>query len=373
MSMLERVQAELWSAEDEQKLIKECPNFETSQNEDELEAWRLLSYFYDDAILSDLFTYGLRIGRLTATKGKFSFYHALCQVLVYPPFTGSLDTLRFVLQMIVYIKIDGHTRPFGPVSPHPMVMETFHNLRAKYSGKSRDDGTREDEGAVALALWKDTNPTSDDHICNVLANLHLEIDRWKDSQLRTPVYSQIEQQVFVVDTDDLVLLVAAIQKTSSMECNVLLDNARVVLPDGTNPFSFGHLETIKNQFAVENERKYRLRKKLLVERGEAAGRDLHVFDIPDGDPDPVYIYAKDIEPGELRVLAGEVMPYRYPVCSKHYSKRYVDTLADVGASRRISTTTVTHFRRHSRAQSPDFVPRISSNVENPIEIQDDDE
>ncbi|TLD29201.1 hypothetical protein PspLS_03903 [Pyricularia sp. CBS 133598] len=373
MSMLERVQAELWSAEDERNLISNCLKLDTSheKDEDELEAWRMLGYLYDDAILSDLFTYGLRIGKRTAAKGPFGFYHALCHVLVYPHFAGNLDTLRFVLQIIACFKIEGHGRPFGPVSPHPIVMGTFHNLRAKYRGKERDDGSRDDEGAVAMALWKDTNPSSDAHICEILGNLQLEIDRWLDRQLDAPVYTQVEQQAFVVDTDDLALLVAAIEKTSGMKCNVLLDDARSTLPGGTSPLSFGHLETLKDQLAVENERKYRLRKKLLVEKGEAADRDLHVFDIPDGDPDPVYVHAKGIEPGELRVLAGEVMPFRYPVCVTQISIRCFRT-EDEEEDEMMSRKKRTHVRSCSRPQSPDFAARNSNSAENPIEIEDDD-
>ncbi|KAH8841034.1 hypothetical protein MCOR07_009340 [Pyricularia oryzae] len=374
MSMLERVQAELWSVEDERKLIQECPNFDASQDQDddELEAWRLLGYLYDDAMLSDLFTYGLRIGKVVSANGQFSFYHALCHVLVYPGFKGNLNTLRFVLQMIAYIKIENHARPFGPVSPHPKVMETFYNLRAKYRGKVADDGSRRDEGAVALALWKDTNPANDGHICKILDNLQLEIDRWLNRQPATPVYSPAEQQAFVVDTDDLALLVAAIEKTSPTRCNLLLDEARIALPDGTRPLSFGHLETIKNRLAVEHERRYRLRKRLLASRGEAAGRDLHVFDKPGGDPDPVYVYADDVKPGELRVLAGEVMPLRYPVCLAYSSStHHVDAAAGVGASRSMAGTRVTHVRMRSRAQSPDFGARDGSSVESPVEVEDD--
>lgn len=333
-----------------------------------------MGYLYDDAMLSDLFTYGLRIGKVVSANGQFSFYHALCHVLVYPGFKGNLNTLRFVLQMIAYIKIENHARPFGPVSPHPKVMETFYNLRAKYRGKVADDGSRRDEGAVALALWKDTNPANDGHICKILDNLQLEIDRWLNRQPATPVYSPAEQQAFVVDTDDLALLVAAIEKTSPTRCNLLLDEARIALPDGTRPLSFGHLETIKNRLAVEHERRYRLRKRLLASRGEAAGRDLHVFDKPGGDPDPVYVYADDVKPGELRVLAGEVMPLRYPVCLAYSSStHHVDAPAGVGASRSMAGTRVTHVRMHSRAQSPDFGARDGSSVENPVEVEDDDD
>ncbi|KAL8381612.1 hypothetical protein RB595_005749 [Gaeumannomyces hyphopodioides] len=377
LKMVDIVKSRFWSKDKESELRNECPFFATELGETELKAWKMTKLMFGTNI-PEIFTYGLRIQPSLGiscdlpASARAKFFELLLYILPHPIFLRDPTRLRFILQMAAFFAVEGHVEPYGPVPHAPSVTNAVYDPR---KGKGKGVASPKDGASLALALWRDFG-LGQEHIMQLAVDqLQKQAARRKKSEeklsdeTQAPLEGPPEaKQLFFVGTAELVGVISALNNLDGIFIGQCRDFAAKLDQDvgmmlggwaTVAPRDLNHLDRMVVLAALNDERKYRLRKALRAADGEAGRRDMHVFDVPDGDGDPEYAFADGLDPDALRVLAGEVCPRRYPVtCTKSFrddSGVQVALGQACGSSRDAAGPIITFASpAGSRPASPDF-------------------
>lgn len=332
LKMVDIVKSRFWSNDKESELHSECPPFTTKLGNAELKAWKMFKLIFGSNI-PEIFTYGLRIQPSLGischppASGRAKFFDLLQYILPHPIFRGDTARLRFVLQMAAFFATEGHMEPYGPVPHAPSVTNAVFGPR-----KSKGVASPKNGASLALALWRDFGLGQEYSIRLVVGKLQKQAVRRREAkeglgdETQAPPEGRPEaKQLFFVGTAELMEVICALDSLDNIfvgQCRDFLVKLDRDVGKGwaaVAPQDLEHLDRMVVLAALDDERKYRLRKALRAADGGVSRRDMHVFDVPDGDADPEYAFADGLEPDALDVLAGEVCPRRYPVtCTKPF-------------------------------------------------------
>ncbi|KLU81978.1 hypothetical protein MAPG_01058 [Magnaporthiopsis poae ATCC 64411] len=373
LKMVDIAKSRFWNEEKESRLQRECPDFVTQVGESELGAWKMAQFLFKTDI-PDIFTYGLRLDPQLEISSQLpedrsEFFARLQDILPHPVFQRSAAHLRFVLQMAVFFNVEGHVEPYGPVPQAASVTSAVLDPR-----KGKDAASVKDGASLVLALWKDFGSGQGYGIRLVLDQLQRQAaerkeddERMRDETEAPPEWPAEAKQLFFVGIQELIDVADALDSVDHFFAGRCL-YFRHRLDHHVNswggwatvaPLNLYLLEEMVNLAAQRDELKYRLRKALRIADGEADRRDLHVFDIPDNDPEPEYAFADELESDVRSVLAGDICPRRYPLICTSSSLDGGGVQAALGqfcgASRDAAGVTIAFaWPIGSRPASPDF-------------------
>ncbi|RYP86952.1 hypothetical protein DL769_000632 [Monosporascus sp. CRB-8-3] len=139
----------------------------------------------------DLFTWGLRF-----SDGRVGTLRSLVQLMVHPIWGRSLDLMRYFIQKAVFLRVENHMIPMGPLSP--ALLSTLVG--------DRDVEEEWEKGAIAsmaVRYWSHAGPERDGtENVNALAK---EMERRMRGQ-RRPADGLRDDRLFNLQIEDIDLL-----------------------------------------------------------------------------------------------------------------------------------------------------------------------
>lgn len=304
----------LWSREDEDKLQQDCASITDGDNIHSASNAVLWTASFDryGVPLSDIFTYGLRPhpSNLRLPRKKLlgtQFCDLLTSVMVHPIFQGNAALLRYVLQMIVRMRVGLHVPPMGTMPD--MDNNNLDQVNVLADTLLLEEDTPDERVLVHADAYL---LISQKHG----ARFHPEIVMLEDMlvvHFSNQGYEHTAPQdnapysrsLFYLQLWDLRFLLDVLKGLSFRTSYLPVDRYKAMWITDTpkiQEYIAQKLDTLVQQWFLSDERNYRIRDSLKYDP-----KKKRLYDIPEEDFSPTYARSQYVTHSMRAVLEGEYL------------------------------------------------------------------
>lgn len=317
----------LWSREEEDQLRNDCLVITDGHELQSTSNSLLWTASFDryGVPLSDIFTYGLRPhpGNLRSARKKLlspQFCDDMTSVMVHPIFQGDTALLRYVLQLIVRLRVGMHVPPMGTMPDMDdtsldkvkvladtlLLEEETPEARLlvhsdAYLFISQKHGARFHPDIVMLEDLLIVNFSNEEYDSTA------PLDELPNS--RSLFYLQLWDLQFLINVLNGLSVGSSYLTAERYKTWWVKDTYRI------QRYIANKLDSLVQQWFLSDERNYRIRQKLKQQDSEKA-----LYDIPEEDFNPTYAHSQYVTHKMRAVLEGD---YLEAVCPPDSAKRHV--------------------------------------------------
>lgn len=317
----------LWSREEEDKLRTDCL---VITDGDELQStsnsllWTA-SFDRYGVPLSDIFTYGLRPhpGNLRFARKKLlspQFCDHMTSVMVHPIFQGDTALLRYVLQLIVRLRVGLHVPPMGTMPD--MDDTSLDRVKVLADTLLLEEETPEARLLVHsdayLFISQKHGPRfhPDIVLLEDLLIVNFSNEEYDSTAPRDDIPNS--RSLFYLQLWDLQFLINVLNGLSVGSAYLTAERYKTWWVKDTyriQRYIANKLDSLAQQWFLSDERNYRIRQKLKHQDSEK-----RLYDIPEEDFNPTYAHSQYVTHKMRAVLEGD---YLEAVCPPELSTRHV--------------------------------------------------
>lgn len=304
----------LWSREEEEKLRQDCVAITDGDDIKSTSNAVLWTASFDryGVPLSDIFTYGIRPhpSNLRFARKKLlspQFCDHLTSVLVHPIFQGNAALLRYVLQLIVRMRVGMHVPPMGTMPD--MDNANLGEVDFLADTLLLDEDTPEErllvhaDAYLLLSQKQGARFHPDIVMLEDLLIVHFSNEGYEHTAPRDD--APYARSLFYLQLWDLQFLLNVLNGISFRTSYLPVDRYKAMWITDTpkiQEYVAKKLDGLIQQWFLSDERNYRIRQNL---KQENQGKRL--YDIPEEDFNPTYARSQYVTHKMRAVLEGEYL------------------------------------------------------------------
>lgn len=309
----------LWSREEEDKLRQDCAAITDGDEIQSTSNSVLWTASFDryGVPLSDIFTYGLRPhpSNLRFARKKLlspQFCDHLTSVMVHPIFQGNAALLRYVLQLVIRMRVGLHVPPMGTMPD--MDNKDLNQVDMLADTLLLDEDTPEErllvhaDAYLLISQRQGARFHPEIVMLEDLLIVNFSNEGYEDTAPRDDApYSRF---LFYLQLWDLQFLLNVLDGLSFRTSYLPVDKYKAMWINDTHKiqeYIAKKLDSLVQQWFLSDERNYRIRRNLKHE-----GQGKRLYDIPEEDFNPTYAQSQYVTHKMRAVLEGE---YLEALCS----------------------------------------------------------
>ncbi|KAG8162592.1 hypothetical protein KVR01_008357 [Diaporthe batatas] len=304
----------LWSREEQDQLLKDCLAVTDEAELQSVSNSVLWTAAFDryGVPLSDIFTYGLRPhpGNLRFSRKKCLsplFCDLLTTIMVHPVFQGDAQTLRYILQLVVRMRVDIHTPPMG--SMPDMDDSKYDQIKFLADTLLLEEETPESR-LIAHAdayLFISQQHGARFHPDIVILEDLLSVSFSNEDYASTAPRDDAPHSacLFYVQLWDLRFLIGVLNGLSVRSRYLPAERYKTWWLKDTykiQQYISEKLDSLIQQWFLSDERNYRIRQKL-----KKQGSGTRLYDIPEEDFSPTYARSQYVTQQMRAVFEGDYL------------------------------------------------------------------
>ncbi|KAK7707607.1 hypothetical protein SLS64_007126 [Diaporthe eres] len=304
----------LWSREDDDKLRQDCAAITDGDDIQSTSNAVLWTASFDryGVPLSDIFTYGirphpscLRFARKKLLSPQFCDH--LTSVLVHPIFQGDAALLRYVLQLIVRMRVGMHVPPMGTMPD--MDIATLRQVDLLADTLLLEEDTPEErllvhaDAYLIISQKQGARFHPDIVMLEDLLIVHFCNEGYEHTAPRDD--APYSRSLFYLQLWDLQFLLNVLNGLSFRTSYLPVDRYKAMWITDTpkiQEYIAKKLDGLVQQWFLSDERNYRIRQNLKQEN-----RGKRLYDIPEEDFNPSYARSQYVTHKMRAVLEGEYL------------------------------------------------------------------
>lgn len=311
----------LWSREEDDKLRQDCAAITDGDDIQSTSNSVLWTAAFDryGVPLSDIFTYGLRPhpSNLRFARKKLlspQFCDQLTSVMVHPIFQGDAALLRYVLQLVVRMRVGTHVPPMGTM---PDMDDTkFAQVDLLADTLLLEEDTPEErllvhaDAYLLVSQRQGARFHPDIVMLEDLLIVNFSNEGYEHTAPRDD--APYSRSLFYLQLWDLQFLLNVLDGLSFRTSYLPADRYKAMWINDTHriqEYIAKKLDGLVQQWFLSDERNYRIRQKLKHGRPEK-----RLYDIPEEDFNPTYARSQYVTHKMRAVLEGE---YLEALCPPH--------------------------------------------------------
>lgn len=311
----------LWSREEDDKLRQDCAAIADGDDIQSTSNAVLWTASFDryGVPLSDIFTYGIRPhpSNLRFAKKKLlspQFCDHLTSVMVHPIFQGDAALLRYVLQLIVRMRVGMHVPPMGTMPD--MDLATLRQVDLLANTLLLEEDTPEErllvhaDAYLIISQKQGARFHPDIVMLEDLLIVHFSNEGYEHTAPRDD--APYSRSLFYLQLWDLQFLLNVLNGLSFRTSYLPVDRYKAMWITDTpkiQEYIAKKLDGLVQQWFLSDERNYRIRQNLNQEN-----RGKRLYDIPEEDFNPSYARSQYVTHKMRAVLEGE---YLEALCPPH--------------------------------------------------------
>lgn len=304
----------LWSREEEDKLRQDCAAITDGDEIRSTSNSVLWTASFDryGVPLSDIFTYGLRphpsnlrFARKKLLSPQFCDY--LTSVMVHPIFQGNAAFLRYVLQLIIRMRVGMHVPPMGTMPD--MDNKELNQVDLLADTLLLDEDTPEErllvhaDAYLLISQRQGARFHPDIVMLEDLLIVNFSNEGYEDTAPRDN--APYSRSLFYLQLWDLQFLLNVLDGLSFRTSYLPVDKYKAMWIIDTHKiheYIAKKLDDLVQQWFLSDERNYRIRQNLKHE-----GRAKCLYDIPEEDFNPTYARSQYVTHKMRAVLEGDYL------------------------------------------------------------------
>lgn len=304
----------LWSREEEDKLRQDCAAITDGEDIQSTSNSVLWTSSFDryGVPLSDIFTYGLRphpsnlrFARKKLLSPQFCDY--LTSVMVHPIFQGNAALLRYVLQLIIRMRVGMHVPPMGTMPD--MDNTDLNQVDLLADTLLLDEDTPEErllvhaDAYLLISQRQGARFNPDIVMLEDLLIVNFSNEGYEDTAPRDN--APYSRSLFYLQLWDLQFLLNVLDGLSFRTAYLPVDKYKAMWINDTHKiqeYIAKKLDDLVQQWFLSDERNYRIRQNLKHE-----GRAKRLYDIPEEDFNPTYARSQYVTHKMRAVLEGDYL------------------------------------------------------------------
>lgn len=304
----------LWSREKDDKLRQDCIGITDGDDIQSTSNSVLWTASFDryGVPLSDIFTYGLRPhpSYLRFARKKLlspQFCDHLTSVMVHPIFQANAALLRYVLQLIVRMRVGMHVPPMGTMPD--MDNADLDQVTLLADMLLLEEDTPEErllvhaDAYLLISQKKGARFHPDIVMLEDLLIVNFSNEGYEDTAPRDD--APHSRSLFYLQLWDLQFLLNVLDGLSFRTTYLPVDRYKAMWIKDTvkiNEYIAKKLDSLVQQWFLSDERNYRIRENLKHE-----DQDKHLYDIPEEDFNPTYARSQYVTHKMRAVLEGQYL------------------------------------------------------------------
>lgn len=304
----------LWSRDEEDKLRQDCAAITDGDEIQSTSNSVLWTASFDryGVPLSDIFTYGLRPhpSNLRFARKKLlspQFCDHLTSVMVHPIFQGNAALLRYVLQLIIRMRVGMHVPPMGTMPD--MDNKDLTQVDMLADTLLLDEDTPEErllvhaDAYLLISQRQGSRFHPEIVMLEDLLTVNFSNEGYEDTAPRDDVpysrslfYLQLWDLQFVLNVLDGLSFRTSYLPVDKYKAMWVIDTLKI------QQYIAKKLDSLVQQWFLSDERNYRIRQNLKHE-----GRGKCLYDIPEEDFNPTYARSQYVTHKMRAVLEGEYL------------------------------------------------------------------